>query len=96
MLPQVVIFELKVFILKSFKLNIVINITYKFKVNSLALLLLTLINLLTYIYYIRERRTFISSIEDQREFITGKGRLVIGGKGFIIGKREYIIVCKKE
>jgi hypothetical protein len=28
--------------------------------------------------------------------IIGKGRLVIGGKGFIIDKREYITVCKRE
>jgi hypothetical protein len=54
LLLQVVIFELKVFILESFKLNIVINIAYKFEVDSLTLLLLTFVNLLTYIYYIRE------------------------------------------
>ena len=96
MLLQVIIFELKVSILKSFKLNIVINIAYRFKVNSLALLLLTLVDLLTYICYIREHKTSISSIEDQREFVTGKGRLVTGEKGFIIGRREYITVCKRE
>jgi hypothetical protein len=38
----------------------------------------------------------ISSVEDRREFVTGKGRLVTGGKGFIIGRREYITVCKGE
>jgi hypothetical protein len=89
-------FELKVFILESFKLDIVSDVVYRFKVNSLALLLLTLVDLLTYVCYIREHRTSISSIEDQREFITGEGRLVIGGKGFVVGRREYITVCKKE
>jgi hypothetical protein len=52
--------------------------------------------LLTYIYYIRERRTFISGIEDRREFIIGEGRLVTGGKGFVVGRREYIIVYKES
>jgi hypothetical protein len=96
LLLQVVIFELKVSILKSFKLNIVINIAYKFKVNSLAPLLLTLVDLLTYICYIRERKTSISGVEDRREFITGEGRLVTGEKGFVIGRREYITVYKRE
>jgi hypothetical protein len=54
LLPQVIIFELKVSILKSFELNIVVNIAYRFKVNSLALLLLTLVDLLTYIRHIIE------------------------------------------
>jgi hypothetical protein len=39
---------------------------------------------------------FISGVKNWREFIIDKGRLIIGGKGFIIGKREYIIVCKRE
>jgi hypothetical protein len=64
LLLQVVIFKLKVFILKSFKLNIVVNIAYIFKVNSLALLLLTLVNLLTYVRYIREYKTLVSGVED--------------------------------
>jgi hypothetical protein len=64
LLLQVVIFKLKVFILKSFKLNIVVNIAYRFKVNSLALLLLTLVNLLTYVRYIREYKTLVSGVED--------------------------------
>ena len=54
LLPQVVIFELKVSILESFKLDIVINVAYRFEVDSLTPLLLTFVNLLTYIYYIRE------------------------------------------
>ena len=33
----------------------------------------------------------ISSIEDQREFVTGEERLVTGGKGFVISRREYIV-----
>jgi hypothetical protein len=64
LLPQVVIFKLKVSILESFKLNIVGDVAYRFKVNSLALLLLTLVDLLTYICYIRERKTSISGIKD--------------------------------
>jgi hypothetical protein len=62
----------------------------------LALLLLTLVDLLTYIYYIKERRTSISSVEDQREFIINEERLVISGKGFVVSRREYIIVYKRE
>jgi hypothetical protein len=52
--------------------------------------------LLTYICHIREHRAFISGVEDRREFIIGEGRLVIGGKGFIISRREYITVYKRE
>jgi hypothetical protein len=96
LLPQVVIFELKVFILESFKLNIVSDVAYRFEVNSLALLLLTLVDLLTYVCYIREHRTSIISVEDRREFITGEGRLVTGRKGFVVGRREYITVRKRE
>jgi hypothetical protein len=76
--------------------TILTDITYRFKVNSLALLLLTLVDLLTYVYYIREYRASISSVEDRREFITNKGRLVIGGKGFIVNRRKYITVYKRE
>ena len=39
-------------IFKDFKFNIVINIIYRRKVNSLALLLLAFTNLLANIYYI--------------------------------------------
>jgi hypothetical protein len=52
--------------------------------------------LLTYVYYIREHRASISGIEDRGEFVIGKRRLVIGGKGFIVDRREYIIVYKRE
>jgi hypothetical protein len=55
-----------------------------------------LVDLLTYICYIRERRTSISGVEDQREFIIGEGRLVTGRKGFVVGRREYITVCKES
>jgi hypothetical protein len=96
LLPQVVIFELKVSILESFKLNIISDVAYRFKVNSLALLLLTLVDLLIYVYYIKEHRTSISSVEDRREFITSEGRLITSGKGFIIDRKEYIIVYKRE
>jgi hypothetical protein len=64
LLPQVVIFELKVSILESFKLDIVVDVAYRFEINSLALLLLTLVDLLTYVCHIRERRTSISGVED--------------------------------
>jgi len=96
LLPQVVIFELKVSILESFELDIVIDVAYKFEVNSLTLLLLTLVDLLTYVYYIRERKTSISGVEDRREFVTGEERLVTGRKGFVISRREYITVYKRE
>jgi hypothetical protein len=26
----------------------------------------------------------------------GEGRLVTGGKGFVVGRREYIIICKES
>jgi hypothetical protein len=39
-------------IFKDFKINIIINAVYRRKVNSLTLLLLTFVNLLTYICYI--------------------------------------------
>ena len=44
--PQVIIHELKVFILKGFEFDIVINIIYRYNIDSLSLLLLTFINLL--------------------------------------------------
>ena len=52
--------------------------------------------MLIYIYYIKERKASISGVKDRREFITGKGRLVTDRKGFIIDRREYIIVYKRE
>ena len=45
LLPQVVIYKLKVFIFKDFKFNVVINISYRHNINSLAPLLLTFIDL---------------------------------------------------
>jgi hypothetical protein len=38
-------------VFKDFEFNIVINIVYRYKVDSLALLLLTFTDLLTNIYY---------------------------------------------
>ena len=35
--------------------------------------------------------TFISNIKDRREFVTSEKRLVTGGKGFVISRREYIV-----
>jgi hypothetical protein len=55
-----------------------------------------LVDLLTYVYHIREHRASISGIEDRREFVTGKGRLIIDRKGFIVDRREYIMVYKRE
>ena len=49
---QVIVYKLIVFIFKDFKFNIVVNFSYRHKVNSLALLLLTIINLLTNICHI--------------------------------------------
>ena len=40
------VYKLKVSILKDFKFNIVVNISYRYKVDSLPLLLLTFIDLL--------------------------------------------------
>jgi len=39
-------------VFKDFKINIVVNVIYRRKVDSLALLLLTFADLLAYIYYI--------------------------------------------
>ena len=49
--PQVVVYKLIVFVFKDFKFNIVINVIYRRKIDSLALLLLTFTNLLTNICY---------------------------------------------
>ena len=47
----IVIYKIIISVFKDFKFNIVINVIYRLKVNSLALLLLAFTNLLTYIYY---------------------------------------------
>jgi len=49
--PHVIIYKIVMSVFNNFKLNIVINIVYRRKVNSLALLLLAFTNLLTYICY---------------------------------------------
>ena len=51
LLLYIIVYRLKVSVFKDFKLNIVINIIYRRKVDSLALLLLTFTNLLTNICY---------------------------------------------
>jgi len=33
--------------------------------------------------------TSVNNIKDRREFVTGEKRLVTGGKGFVISKKEY-------
>ena len=45
----VVIYKVVMSVFKDFKFDIVVNITYRYKVNALALLLLAFINLLTYV-----------------------------------------------
>ena len=51
LLLQVNVYKLKVSVFKGFKFNVVVNIRYGYKVNSLPLLILTFINLLTDICY---------------------------------------------
>jgi len=51
LLPQVVIYKLEVFIFKDFEFDIVIDVSYRRNVNSLAPLLLTFINLFANMYY---------------------------------------------
>ena len=51
LLLHIIIYRLKVSVFKEFKLNIVVNIIYRHKVNSLTLLLLTFTNLLTNVYH---------------------------------------------
>jgi len=46
LLPQVVIYKLKVFVFKDFKTNVVINIVYRRNIDSLSPLLLTFTDLL--------------------------------------------------
>ena len=45
-------FKFIISVLKDFKLNIVVNIRYRYKVDSLALLLLTVVNLLANVCHI--------------------------------------------
>ena len=51
LLLQVVIYKLKIFVFKDFEFDVVVNISYRYNVNSLAPLLLTFVNLFTDIYY---------------------------------------------
>ena len=47
--PHIIIYKIIVSIFKDFKFNIVINVAYRRKVDSLALLLLAFADLLAYI-----------------------------------------------
>ena len=47
----IIIYKIVVSVFKDFKFNIVINVVYGHKVNSLALLLLAFANLLTDVYH---------------------------------------------
>ena len=51
LLLHIIVYRLKVSVFKDFKLNIVVNIIYRRKVDSFSLLLLTFTNLLTNIYH---------------------------------------------
>ena len=51
LLLYVIVYRFKVSIFKDFKLNIVVNVIYRHKVDSFSLLLLTFANLLTNVYY---------------------------------------------
>ena len=52
LLLQVIIHKLKVFIFKDFKFDVVVDVSYRCNVNSLAPLLLTFVNLFVNICYI--------------------------------------------
>ena len=75
MFLQVVVYKLKVFVFKDFKLNVLINVAYKFEVNFLTLLFLTFVDLLAYVCYIIKRKTSVSSVKDRREFVMGRSSL---------------------
>ena len=51
MFPYIVIFKIVMSVFKDFELNIVINIIYRYEVNSLAPLPLTFTDLLMDVYY---------------------------------------------
>ena len=69
LLLQVNIYKLKVSVLKGFEFNVVVNIRYRYKVDSLPLLVLTFIDLLFNIYhacigqYVASRRVLQLSIK---------------------------------
>ena len=56
LLPQVVVYKLKMSVFKDFKLNVVVNVVYRRKVDSQTPLLLTFVNLLAYICHIIQRK----------------------------------------
>ena len=51
LLLYIIIYRLKVSVFKEFELNIVVNVVYRHKVDSLSLLLLTFTNLFANICY---------------------------------------------
>ena len=51
LLPHIIICRLKVSVFKEFELNIVVDVVYRRKVDSLSLLLLTFTNLFANICY---------------------------------------------
>ena len=63
------------FIFKDFKLDIIVNILFKYKINSLILILSTFFNLILYVYYIINVKSVIS----RKEFITNKRSFIISG-----------------
>ena len=72
-------------IFKDFKINIVVNTVYRYKVDSLTPLPLTFINLLTYIchtVYIAGGRGFIRSIKAVSGSVTVYRRVRGFYKGF--------------
>jgi hypothetical protein len=73
--PQVIVHELEVFVFEDFELDILINVAYRFEVDSLTPLLLTFVDLLAYVHYIVEHRTSVSSVKDRREFVMGRSSL---------------------
>ena len=51
LLSQVVVYKLKVFIFKDFKFDVVVDVSYRCNVNSLAPLLLTFVDLFADVCY---------------------------------------------
>lgn len=77
MFLQVVVYKLVVFVFKGLELDIVANVIYRRKVDSLTLLLLPFVDLLTYICYI----AFVLSIVSQEEFVTSRRGLITSRRG---------------
>jgi len=67
------------FIFKDLKLDIIVNILFKYKINSLTLVLSAFSDLILYIYYIIRRKSFIKSVISREEFITNKRSFITSG-----------------